>query len=260
MEINSNPPNVTFSRKSPLLLNNRKLSDNGNAGGGGGGGKELISPVNSLSPRRVLTPSNHSSIQTGDAAGSGVRHPPVLQTSTHGLNQDLLQISNYLNAKCNQPDSETYGSGATDGGKIDTKCKQHYWENNISSNQKSSIGATKVENVLPPVTLPNTDSGGGSNLPSEFHQQDNSNPIVELNNIDKFVPTIPTADASAGGDGKERIRRPPPFLPTSTGLSSTCEPIIYRDIHWPQTMMDAIAIRPCPPSTASGMYTSRQLG
>ncbi|KAH9517813.1 hypothetical protein DERF_008442 [Dermatophagoides farinae] len=39
---------------------------------------------------------------------------------------------------------------------------------------------------------------------------------------------------------------------SSSSLSSTCDPIIYRDIQWPPTPSGTIAIRSCPHDT-SGM-------
>ena len=257
-------------------VNNRKLSDNDKSANNGNRNNsskdELISQENSLSPR-VLT-TIHSSM------GTALRSKPAHNTSS--LNQDLLQFSNYLNAKCNQPDSESQNKNE--------RCKQFDREN------VTMIVADRLNTHSPSVSFVTQTSSSATNIITSLPKEllDNRNPIEQLNNINKFE-TISTTATTATATNRENIltfkenfalghqvtednnknehailrlnetnsvvmglmpnEKRDRWPVSNEGLSATCESIIYRNIHWPRTTIGSVATQPCPHKASGKLLT-----
>lgn len=169
---------------------------------------------------------------------------------THGLNQDLLSTSNYLNVECNQPDSESSSGNQF----ASAKCRQ------MKAGERTQ-GALN-ESRPPP----------GESIRDRWpHRVTTISPTTKVysalwhdNNKDN-EKNQPEEDQSArlhhspqqtvvlsSGEVVEQHEWPSTTSSFEAGLSSTCSAVKHRGIDWPPTVAGSLAIRPCP-QDASGM-------
>lgn len=167
-----------------------------------------------------------------------------------GLNQDLLPTSNYLNSKCNQPDSESSPFASA-------KCKQmdllrFNGRQEKSEKEQTLLPATNQSTHLvegrqpppllwppqrPPATTPPT-------LTTRVHS-------AAARDDKLYDQTRPNFDPPEKGASSIEVHSPSTHSSFEAGLSPTCSPLTYRGIDWPPTVAGTVAFRSCP-QDASG--------
>lgn len=231
------------------------MADNDNARRSNSGARELISPENSLSGQ-VLTPTQSSMGKESAVLAEQDNWAPA--PPTHGLNQDLLSTSNYLNVQCNQPDSES-SSGSQFAS---AKCKQmDPLDSGKRPEGEKAQGA--LNQARPSESIGDrwphkmTTISPTTKVYSQLWHNNNKDNYDENNQSEDdqtahLHHSPPQTVVLSSGEVVEQQEWPSTTSSFEAGLSSTCSAVKHRGIDWPPTVAGSLAIRPCP-QDASGM-------